>query len=67
MRQLKQNAIELKKIKAIIGDGSVNDDECFMKIEEIICLFKEIEIDGGNRHDFQAIEIKKLPSLQSGQ
>lgn len=52
MRQLKQNAIELKKIKAIIDDGSVNDDECFMKIEEIICLFKEIEIDGGNRHDF---------------
>ena len=42
----------LQKIKAIIEDDSLNDKECFMKIEEIICALEEIGINGGNRHDF---------------
>ena len=42
----------LKKIKAIIEDDSLDDPECFYKIEQIVCAFEEIGSDGGNRHDF---------------
>lgn len=42
----------LKKIKAIIEDESLEDSECFMKIEEIVCLFEQLGSGGGNRHDF---------------
>ena len=42
----------LKRIKDIIEDESLEDKECFMKIEEIICALEEIGVDGGNRHDF---------------
>jgi len=42
----------LKRIKAIIEDDSLEDNECFMRIEEIICEFEAIGSDGGNRHDF---------------
>ena len=41
-----------QKIKAVIQDDSLSDNECFMKIEEIICLFEELGSGGGNRHDF---------------
>ncbi len=42
----------LKTIKAIIEDDSLEDKECFMKIEEIVCTFEAIGSDGGSRHDF---------------
>ncbi|MEE1055782.1 MAG: hypothetical protein UH239_00850 [Acutalibacteraceae bacterium] len=42
----------LQKIKTIIEDDSLEDKECFMKIEEIVCLFEALGSDGGNRHDF---------------
>lgn len=42
----------LKKIKEIIEDDSLEDEECFMKIEEIVCVFEELGSNGGNRHDF---------------
>jgi len=42
----------LKKIKAIIEDDSLDDPECFYKIEQIVCLLEKIGSDGGNRHDF---------------
>ena len=42
----------LQKIKAIIEDDSLEDSDCFMKIEEIVCLFEKLGSDGGNRHDF---------------
>ena len=42
----------IKKIKDIIENDSLEDAECFMKIEEIICALEEIGIDGGIRHDF---------------
>ena len=42
----------LQKIKAIINDDSLTDSECFMKIEEIICVFEELGISSGSRHDF---------------
>ncbi len=42
----------LHKIKDILNDDTLNDSECFLKIEEIICTFEELGSDGGNRHDF---------------
>ena len=42
----------LQKIKTIIEDDSLEDSECFMKIEEIVCALEEIGSDGGLRHDF---------------
>lgn len=42
----------LIEIKNIIEDDSLEDDECFMKIEEIVRVFESIGSDGGNRHDF---------------
>lgn len=42
----------LQKIKAIIEDDSLEDSECFMKIEEIICVLEQIGSTGGNRHDY---------------
>lgn len=42
----------LQKIKAIIKDDSLEDSECFMKIEQIICILEDMGISCGNRHDF---------------
>ena len=42
----------LKKIKAIIEDDSLEDSECFMKIEHIIIALEEAGSNGGTRHDF---------------
>lgn len=42
----------LKKIKAIIEDDNLDDEECFIKIEEIVRVFESLGSDGGNRHDF---------------
>ena len=42
----------LHKIKAIIEDDSLADDECFMKIEEIVRVFEAMGSSGGARHDF---------------
>ena len=42
----------LQKIKTIIEDESLEDDTCFMKIEEIISSLEHIGIDCGTRHDF---------------
>ena len=42
----------LCKIKEIIEDDSLEDNECFLKIEEIVRVFESIGSDGGNRHDF---------------
>lgn len=42
----------LKRIKDIIQDDSLEDEECFMKIKEIVCTFEELGSNGGTRHDF---------------
>lgn len=42
----------LQKIKAVIENDSLNDKECFMKIEEIICIFEKLGCNTGNRHEF---------------
>ena len=42
----------LMQIKAIIEDDELDDEECFDKIEEIVCVFESIGSNGGARHDF---------------
>ena len=42
----------LQKIKAIIEDDSLDDPDCFWKIEKIVNAFEDIGSTGGNRHDF---------------
>lgn len=42
----------VEKIKAVIQDDSLSDQQCFYKIEEIICILEAIGSNGGNRHDF---------------
>ena len=42
----------LQRIKAVIEDDSLEDKECFMKIEEIVNVLEDIGSGGGNRHDF---------------
>lgn len=42
----------LEKVKAIIEDENLDDRECFMKIEAIICELEELGSGGGLRHDF---------------
>ena len=42
----------LQKIKAIIEDESLEDAECFLRIEEIVRVLEEIGSDGGFRHDY---------------
>lgn len=42
----------LQRIKDIVHDESLDDEECFMKIEEIICVLESIGSNGGFRHDF---------------
>lgn len=42
----------LKEIKRIIEDDTLEDSECFMKIEEIVKVLELYGSDGGSRHDF---------------
>lgn len=42
----------LNKIRDILKDDSLDDPECFWKIEDIVCVFEEIGSGGGTRHDF---------------
>ena len=42
----------LWKIKEVIDDESLNDPECFQKIESIIQLLEDAGNGGGVRHDF---------------
>ena len=42
----------LKDIQDIIRNESLNDLECFAKIEEIICVFEKYGVDAGYRHEY---------------
>ena len=42
----------LKAIKKVLEDDTLDDKECFHKIEEIVCIFEELGSGGGGRHDF---------------
>ena len=42
----------LKKIRRILSDRTLDDETCFEKIEEIVCVFESLGSNGGSRHDF---------------
>ena len=42
----------LERIKGVLQDNSLDDAECFAKIEEIVCVFEALGGTGGGRHDF---------------
>ncbi|MDD3164847.1 MAG: hypothetical protein PHS97_03220 [Oscillospiraceae bacterium] len=42
----------LLAIKAALNDDTLQDDACFQKIEEIVCIFEALGSNGGARHDF---------------
>ena len=42
----------LEQIRDIIRDDSLDDRECFQKIEEIICVLESVGSGGQGRHDF---------------
>jgi len=42
----------IQKIKDILADDTLDDPECFYKIEEIVCILEQIGSNGVRRHDF---------------
>lgn len=42
----------LCQIQSILQDETIEDEDCLVKIEEIIHTIEEIGGDCGNRHDF---------------
>ena len=58
MELLPEELVEMKcyslllKIRDIIHDESLDDPECYQKIEEIIRIFEATGSGGGVRHDF---------------
>ena len=42
----------LRTIKSILEDETLDDKDCFAKIEEIVCVMEDIGSGAGGRHDF---------------
>lgn len=42
----------LKEIRAVLDDPSLEDPECFVRIERIVTIFEGLGSNGGSRHDF---------------
>lgn len=42
----------LLQIYDIVADDSLDDPECFFRIEQIVCALDDLGIGGGGRHDF---------------
>ena len=42
----------LLEIKEVLNDSNLTDEDCFYKIEKIVCVFEAIGSNGGSRHDF---------------
>lgn len=42
----------IQKIHEIVSDDTLDDPECFWRIEQIICALEEFGIDGGRKTRF---------------
>lgn len=42
----------LQNIQAIVRDDSLDDVQCYHRIEKIICTLEDLGSDGGGRHEF---------------
>ena len=40
------------KIHEVVSDDTLEDPECFLKVEQIVCALDDLGIGGGGRHDF---------------
>ena len=40
------------EIREILRDESLEDQNCFAKIEEIVCVLERMGLDGSGKHDF---------------
>lgn len=53
-----QNTVEercyeaLVKIRDAVRDDTLDDEQCLIRIDEILCALEEIGIRTGTRHDF---------------
>ena len=47
-----ESFMALNRIREILDDDSLDDRDCFDRIEEIVCTFEELGPGGGSRHDF---------------
>ena len=53
VRYLENRCFEvLGRIREILADDSLDDPECFQRIEKIVCELENIGVDCGSRHDF---------------
>ena len=48
----KECIIVLGRIRTILADDSLDDPECFERIERIVCEMESIGLNCGSRHDF---------------
>ena len=48
----KECYVVLEKIKKILEDDSLEDEDCFERIEALVCLYEEMGSECGTRHDF---------------
>ena len=42
----------LAEIRAVLNDETLEDPECFQRIEQIVGIYEELGLGGGSRHDF---------------
>ena len=42
----------LRNIQEILGDDTLDDPECFHRIEAIVSLLEDMGLSCGGRHDF---------------
>ena len=42
----------LAEIKAVLEDDTMDDPECFERIEKIVCIFEKLANGVEYRHDF---------------
>lgn len=42
----------LKEIRDVLDDGTLNDPDCFRRIEKIVEIYEALGAGGGSRHDF---------------
>lgn len=44
--------VALEKIREVLSDASIEDDDCFTRIENIVCIYEQLGSECGARHDF---------------
>ncbi len=48
----RESMMLLSRIREILKDDALSDEECFWKIEALVSLFEESGLFCGTRHDF---------------